>query len=146
MSKDKSSISRFKPGVKRQTHLLLAALLWSCMGAVLMLRGVAYLKQTEYPYILAVVGCALGFLKSFTILDRVARKSLHRIEQFNDGTCLGAVYSLKTWALVVCMIGMGVLLRMSPLPLSFLALLYCTIGWSLFFSSRHGWYTWMQGR
>ena len=146
MSKEKSSLSRFKPGVKTHTHLLVAASVWSCMGCVLMFRGVTYLKQTPYLYLLCGLACVLGLLKSFVILDRAAKKSLHRIEQFSDGTCLGAVYSKKTWALVGCMILMGVLLRRSSLPPSFLGLLYCTIGWALCFSSRHGWVTWMKSR
>lgn len=146
MRKENSSLSRFKPGVKTHVHLLLAASVWSFMGVVLMFRGVTYLKQTPHLYLFAGLACALGFLKSFIILDRAAKKSLHRIEQFTDGTCLGAVYSIKTWAVVGCMIVMGVLLRRSSLPPSFLGLLYGTIGWALFFSSRHGWATWMKSR
>jgi len=137
------NLSRFKPGVKRRTHLLLAAMLWSGIGLMLLAKGsYRILQLTEYQLVIVVTAVTLGTIKSYLILDRSARKSVERILNFQDGTCLGAVYSVKTWLLVVAMMGMGVILRNSSLPLSLLCFIYFTIGWALLFSSRLAWRTW----
>ena len=141
-----SFLLRFKPGVKRKVHLVVAALLWTFMGVFLFYRGMGYIQKGHLSYLIIILAIVLGSLKSCLILDRAARRSSQRILLLNDGTCLGAVYSWKTWSLVLCMALMGILLRMSSLPSSYLALFCCTIGWSLFCSSRHGWSAWLQNR
>ena len=126
------NLSRFKPGVKRRTHLLLAAMLWSGIGIMLLTKGSYRVFQlTEYQLIIVVTAITLGTVKSYLILDRSARKSIERILNFQDGTCMGAVYSVKTWLLVMAMMGMGIILRNSSLPLSLLCFIYFTIGWAL---------------
>ena len=137
-------LSRFKPGVKRRTHLLLTAILWTVIGLLLLIKGSYRIVQvSEYQVVIIITAFILGTFKSIFILDRSARKSIDRILDFKDGTCLGAVYSIKTWLLVVCMMGMGIILRNSFLPLSLLCFIYFTIGWALLFSSRLAWQTWV---
>lgn len=134
-------LHRLKPGVPRTTHLLMAALLWTTVGTVLMIRGTLWLHEQEgLAYILPAV--LLGSLKSFFILDKSAKKSIDRILHLADGSCLGAVYSVKTWLLVVGMMTMGYLLRKSSVPAEMVGFIYITIGWALFFSSRTGWKYW----
>ena len=140
----RKSLSRFKPGVSRRTHLLLAAILWTGIGILLLTKGSYRIVQvTEYQVAIVMTALIAGTLKSYFILDRSARKSIERILNFKDGTCLGAVYSIKTWLLVVFMMGMGIFLRNSSLPLSLLCFIYFTIGWALLFSSRLAWKKWM---
>lgn len=135
------ALLRLKPGVHRQTHLLLAAMLWTGIGCMLMLRGILLLTVID-KYWVFLVAIIVGTLKSLLILDKTARKGIRRILNFSDGTCLGAVYSIHTWLLVLIMIGSGILLRRSSLPRELLGGLYAAIGWALFFSSRHAWLAW----
>ena len=131
-------LRRLKPGVPRQIHLLLTAILWSLIGSILIFRGLSWLLDVARLWI-AAPALMIGTIKSLLILDKAAKKGIHRILKMADGTCLGAVYSLKTWLLVLCMIGAGMVLRHSSLPGELLGGLYVAIGWSLFFSSRHAW-------
>jgi hypothetical protein len=135
------TLTKFKPGVPRKIHLLLAASLWSIIGIFLMMRGMSWLTTTERLW-LTIPAIIAGSLKSLFILDNSARKGVHRILELADGTCLGAVYSIKTWLLVLIMIGSGIVLRHSSLPKELLGAAYMTIGWALFFSSRHAWQAW----
>ncbi len=137
-----SKLSRFKPGVQRKTHLLLAACLWTMVGLFLMGRGAHWLFNADL-LILVIPALLLGLLKSHFILDKTARKSISRILLLKDGTCLGAVYSKQTWLLVVAMMTMGTLLRHSSFPRPLLGVLYITVGSALLWSSRNGWQTWM---
>ena len=94
----KNYFSRFKPGIKRKTHLLLAAILWSVIGILLLTKGSYRIVQVpDHQIVVIITALIIGTLKSILILDRSARKSIVRILEFEDGTCLGAVYSFKTW-------------------------------------------------
>ncbi|MEK6200957.1 MAG: hypothetical protein N2A40_00845 [Desulfobulbaceae bacterium] len=103
-----------------------------------MFRGISWLTDVDRLWIM-VPAVIAGTLKSFLILDKSARRGVHRILEMADGSCLGAVYSIKTWLLIMLMMGAGMLLRHSALPGELLGALYVAIGWALFFSSRHAW-------
>lgn len=131
-------LSKLKPGVTAKTHLILASMLWTTIGLVLLSRGIVYLKADNLLPVTAL-GIILGSVKSRYLLDRSAIKGVERIKRFGDHTCVGAVYSWQTWLLVLAMMLFGFMLRKSSLP-PFLIGVACTaIGWSLFYSSRHGW-------
>jgi hypothetical protein len=139
--------SRFKPGVTKHTLLFMSAFLWTTIGLMLLVKGASRVSQLVYwPPLVVIVAILAGSLKSYFILDTSARRGIDRILKFSDGTCLGAVYSFKTWILVLCMMGMGVILRKSSLPDSLLCFLYITIGWALLLSSRLAWRAWLQGK
>ena len=137
------NLDRIKPGGRKKSHLLLASLLWTVAGLILAARGMHWLA-VYHRLILVIPALFLGTLKSRFILDRTAKKSIDRIRLLEDGTCLGAVYSVKTWMLVLLMMSMGIVLRHSPFPRPLLGMLYITIGWALFWSSRHGWRAWRE--
>ncbi len=132
---------KFKPGVARKVHIFSAALLWTLIGGLLLYRGIGYLSQGE-AFWLVLPGIAAGTIKSYFILDRSARSGLDRIRNFSDNTCIGAVYSWKTWLVVLAMMVFGMLLRNLSLPLLIIGTICVSIGWSLMFSSRHAWKEW----
>jgi len=93
---------------------------------------------------LVVLALVAGTLKSVFILDKTAARSIDRIKKFNDATCIGAVYSWKTWMLVMLMMTFGITMRTLTDPGMVIGTLYMAIGWALFFSSRRGWLAWWQ--
>ncbi len=134
-------ITKFKPGVARKVHIISAALLWTVIGGLLLYRGIGHLLSTEEMW-LVIPGLAVGTLKSYVILDRSALRGLERIRNFSGNTCLGAVYSWKTWLVVLAMMAFGILLRNLSLPHLIVGPLCVAIGWALMFSSRHAWKEW----
>ncbi|MBU0483304.1 MAG: hypothetical protein KKB30_02160 [Proteobacteria bacterium] len=134
-------MAKFKPGASVKTHLLVAALLWSLVGGFLFFRGGRWVSGSGWEIFL-LVSMLLGLCKSRMILDRVANRNIERIVQSGDGSCLGGVYSFKTWGLVIVMIVLGRFLRSSSVPIVFVGLLYVTVGCSLFWSSRMMWKKW----
>ena len=129
---------KFKPGVSLRTHHIVAASIWSGVGLMLLIRGSSYLfgSGSQWLLILAIV---VGTCKSLFILDKSARKNLNRLSHKKDGACLGGVYSVKMWIMIVAMIILGKILRSSGLPAEFVGVLYAAIGWALLFSSRLLW-------
>lgn len=132
-----------KPGVPRAVHLFAAPFLWTLVGGLMLIRGWGWLGSGNGRWLI-LVALALGTLKSLLVLDNMARRSINRIILFKDGTCLGAVYSWKTWLLVVLMMAAGFLLRWAGHPGPILGMLYCAVGWSLCLSSRLGWLQWVR--
>ncbi len=139
----KRIVTNLKPGAPRQIHLLLAATLWSVIGSILIFRGVSWLMTVGGLWIM-VPALVAGTMKSLFLLDNTAQKGVRRILEMADGRCLGAVYSIRTWLLVLVMMGTGMALRHSAIPREILGGLYVAIGWALFFSSRHAWMAWKR--
>lgn len=136
-------LSRFKPGVSPRTHLFCAAALWTVIGLFLLYRGIIHLNRDNF-LLLTVLGIILGSLKSYLVLNKAAVRGVERIRRFGDNTCIGAVYSWRTWLLVLAMMLLGVIIRMSPVPPWFVAVVCIAIGWALLFSSRFGWQQWVH--
>ncbi|PIE58394.1 MAG: hypothetical protein CSA33_02950 [Desulfobulbus propionicus] len=130
-----------KPAANRSVLLFTAPFLWTAIGLMLIYRGYGFLPDHGrlYAMVLAVV---VGTAKSLLILDRSAQKSVKRIVNLQDGTCLGAVYSWRTWGMILCMICLGVTVRRLVPHGILIGSLYCAIGWGLCFSSRLGWRAW----
>lgn len=139
------SFSHLKPAVKTKTLLLLSALLWTGIGGMLLAKGLFRLGgEVEYKTVIVLAAAVAGFIKARLMIDPAAIRGVSRIENFEDGTCLGAVYSVKTWLLVLCMMGMGGILRNSGLPMGILSFIYQTIGVALLIASRHPWTAWRR--
>lgn len=136
-------IHGLKPGVGRSVHLFISPLLWTVIGFVLMFRGWGWIGSGA-ARLLVVLALALGTVKSLFILDKTAGRCMDRIRAFDDHTCLGAVYSWKTWLLVLLMMTFGITMRRLTHPGNIVGTLYMAIGWALLFSSRRGWLGWWQ--
>lgn len=139
-------LRRFKPAVRPATLLLASAALWSGIGLLLLGKGGYRLGvMPEQGLWLLPLAILAGTLKSYLILDVAARHGIARLSRFSDATCLGAVYSWKTWILVLCMMALGGILQSSSFPPQLLTLFSLTIGWALLFSSRFAWSAWRKG-
>ncbi|MEJ2690890.1 MAG: hypothetical protein P8130_13280 [Deltaproteobacteria bacterium] len=134
-------MNSLKPAASIKTHLLVAAILWSAVGVFLCVRGYL-LMRPNVSYIAILAGIVVGTAKSLLVLDKTARKNIQRILAFEESTCIGGVYSWKTWVLVLGMIIGGRLLRQSSLPSSLVGGIYVAVGWALAMSSRIAWQQW----
>jgi hypothetical protein len=134
---------KLRPNAPATVHLVVAASIWTVVGLMLIFRGTVWLNNIDRLWII-LPALFLGTLKSLFMLDRSAKKSIARILSSRDGKCIGGVYSVKTWMLVLVMMLAGCLLRNSSLPKEFLGLFYVSIGWGLVFSSRNAWVAWQQ--
>jgi len=136
-------VTRFVPAVQVKTRIFVAALLWSGIGGMLMTRGVLAVSGSGREMWLAAA-IVLGGIKSRLVLDRLVRRNMLRLGKLDGARCLGGVYSAKTWLMVAGMIILGRALRLSPVPVWITGLIYMTVGWGLFWSSRVGWVAWFR--
>ena len=141
--RNRPGIQALKPGISKGAHLFLAPMLWTGIGMLLMVRGWGWIGSGR-ARLLVLLALVIGTLKSLLVLDKTSRRLIARIHTFGDSTCVGAVYSWKTWLLVLVMMGSGIAMRRFTDPGLVIGTVYVAIGWALFFSSRHGWRVWWQ--
>ena len=131
------TVDKIKPAANRKTLIFLSFLMWVAVGTMLLLYAYSWLNtshaNSSFIFIGAGVGLALvihhfGFLK---IVD----KNLGRILPMQGKKCVFSIMPWKSYILIIIMIVMGLLLRHSPIPKLYLAVLYTGIGTALILSS-----------
>jgi len=130
-------IEKWKPGVPKNTLLLIAGILWIGIGIIL--DGVSYswlrTEDLNHVILVSIIGfvCALvihhfGFLR---IVDR----NLDRILPMEGRRCVFSFMPWKSYILIMIMVLIGFLLRHSPIPKLYLSVPYIGIGTALILSS-----------
>ena len=79
---------------------------------------------------LSLVAYRLGF-------SGIAKKNIDRIFLLPEKGCIFAFQAWKSYLIIVVMITLGIVLRHSPIPKHYLAIVYTTIGGALLLSSLH---------
>jgi len=141
-------IHKYKPAASASTHIFLAALVWSGVGAMLLLRGILNLlalgPSALWPLPIYLV---IGFLKGKFVLTKTAVKNVNRINcRPEEKHCIGGFMSWKAWLLVAAMIFLGRVLRASPLPRPVVWGIYSAIGTALLIGSLMLWKAWLAAR
>ena len=137
-------LNAYKPAASARVHLLLAATMWSVVGAILLVLGVRWTVDGRVPYmwLLLALAVGVGLLKARFVLKRVAGRAIERIRTRGDGRCIGGFLSLRTWAFVASMAAAGYLLRHGLLPRTIVGLIYVAVGAALLVASRRLWHAW----
>ena len=137
MNSGNKEIEKWKPGVPKSALLLIAGAMWILVG--IMLNGLAYswLRTERWDH--AFLPLIIGFVCSLVIHHfgflRIVDRNLDRILPMEGRRCVFSFMPWKSYILIPIMIVMGVLLRHSPIPKWYLAVLYTGIGTALILSS-----------
>ncbi len=115
--------------------------MWSGVGILLnrfasQWLGLVALKSRVW---IVLFGLMLAMLIYYFGFSKVARKNIRRINQYlSEKVCLFAFQQWSSYPLVLFMITLGIILRKyTPIPKTWLAVLYIGIGGGLFLSSFH---------
>lgn len=130
-------LSHLKPALPKSYLLLLSGVMWSLVGLMLCRLALKwYLAlniEDQWGFILVGVLLALPIhLFGFSI---IAISNIKRIQLLPEKPCFFAFMSWWNYPLVAFMISLGLALRHSPIPKSYLGILYIGIGGGLFLSS-----------
>ena len=133
----KPTKEKFKPAVEKPVLLLLAGALWIVVGTMLLTFSFHWIRASRgnYSLIYVCAGVALALVIHHFGFLRVVDKNLKRILPMKGKKCLFSFMTWKSYVTVVIMIMIGVLLRHSPVPKSYLSILYTGIGLALVLSS-----------
>jgi hypothetical protein len=139
-------LKAYKPAASARLHLLLAAMMWTVVGALLLFFGVCWIWDGGSPYggLLLAGATVAGLLKARFVLRRAAGRTIERIRARGDGYCLGGFLSWQSWLLVLLMIAAGRLLRGGGLPRAITGFLYAAIGIALLVAAHRIWHAWYR--
>ena len=132
-------LKKLNPAVSKYWHIALAGLMWSIVGIILCRLAYIWLAAVNWS-----VGLPLGSLGIISALaahgygfSKIALKNIDRLCLISDKLCIFAFQAWKSYLIIVFMIMLGIVLRNSPIPRHFLAVIYAAIGGALFVSSFH---------
>ena len=141
--------SSWKPAVSKYWLFALAGLMWSGVGV--MLCRLAYGWLAEFSRIRAgsfgLVGIALAMAAYRFVFAGIVQKNIDRLFEYSEKVCIFAFQAWKSYLVIGLMIGLGITLRLSPLPKDILSIVYITIGGALLLGSfKYYRYLWRTSR
>jgi len=141
MIKMDGQLNKYKPAVDRHVLLLLAGGMWMAVGAVLLMISCSWLRFClgKGVFFFAGIGIAAALAISRFGFLRIVDKNVRRILSMEGKRCAFSFISWKSYLLVFVMVAMGITLRRSPIPKSYLSVLYTGIGLALILSSVRYW-------
>ena len=137
MKSGNQEIEKWKPGVPKNTLLLIAGILW--VGVGIILDGVSYswLRSEDLNH--AILASIIGFISALVIHHfgflRIVDRNLDRILPMEGRRCVFSFMPWKSYILIIIMVLLGFLLRHSPIPKLYLSVPYIGIGTALILSS-----------
>jgi hypothetical protein len=132
-------LTMFKPAAPRSLLVGLAGFMWSGVGVMLCRLAYVWLRAVRSGPALACggVGIAVALTAYRFSFSKIAHKNIKRLCQLSDKACIFAFQAWKSYVIIGVMIMLGLALRHSPLPRSYLAIVYLAIGGALLLSSGH---------
>ena len=132
-------LARFKPAVPKYGLMAMAGLLWTTVG--LGLCRLAYKWVVLLPVARAisfgVAGMFLALIAYRFSFSGIAAKNIDRLCRLPDKGCLFAFQAWRSYLIIGLMIGLGLVLRHSQIPKTYLAIVYFAVGGALILASFH---------
>lgn len=129
-----------KPAVDRRGLLLLAGLLWSGAGVLLISFAVRWLIDLHGSPVLIITTLAAGTILGSSIalfgFRRIARHNINRIQAMPERSCIFAFQKWQNYILIAFMMSLGLFMRrthiLSPI---YMSIMYMGIGCALLSTS-----------
>jgi len=125
-----SLITKLNPAIPRHYLFALAGGLWTLAGALLCIRGEAWLEvfPLSIECALEVVSVGLAIVGYLFLFTKVVRKNIDRIGSLPDRACLFAFAAWRGYLMIALMMTIGITLRNSALPKYYLSVPYTAMG------------------
>jgi len=126
-----------KKGVKREILFFVSGIMWVGVGIMLNILSFGWFSHSNnsIKYYALIFGVLAGFAVSVFGFSKLAKKNMERIFKLADYTCIFNFQEVKSYFIIVFMIGLGIFMRKSGFfPKEFLSFVYTTIGTGLFLS------------
>ena len=136
-------------GLTQRQHLLIAASIWTIVGAGLLTMGGVF--WFHFPYLgdfdtehiaIGSVALSVGLLKGKFVLDKTASRVIENTINLQEPNPFKSIFQMfggKTIALIASMMGIGVILRAAGVSFEIRGLIYLAVGTGLLWSCRQYW-------
>lgn len=135
--------------ITHRQHLLMAAIIWTAVAAMLTTRGIIMVVGSLHFHDFIIFGFALavvfGLLKGRFVLSGTASRMISHIENLSDRSPLWKVYTPRMYLLILLMIGIGIFLRWAGAHWDIypiIGYIYGVVGVALFTGSGVLWRAW----
>lgn len=123
--------------------LFIAAIVWTIAGSMLLFKGMKMLQINDKHLYFIISGSAIaGSLFYLMVFTKISLKHTRRIVNLkNDNPCIFSFFNIKSYILMSIMITSGITIRVfGVVPLTYLSIVYLTMGVPLFFSAFRFYY------
>lgn len=137
-----SFFESIKPGVPKRILLIVAAIVWTFAGGMLIYKAFSFIRGTESIELKIAVGLFGGIIFYLLLFANISKKHTIRIMELeNEKPCVFSFFSLRSYILMVIMISGGIFIRNSGyIPMEYLSVFYLTMGTPLFLSAFRFYY------
>jgi hypothetical protein len=136
-------IQQFTPRIARRYLFMVAALVWTFAGCMLLFRGILLFMEDNYLlWVRLAISILAGILFYRLLFSNISLKHTSRITAMTlERPCLFSFFNVRSYILMTLMISAGIALRKSGiLPPVYLSVIYVTMGIPLFVSSFRFYY------
>jgi len=140
-------IDLFTPRISKHYLLLVAALVWTFAGGMLLFRGYLMLLQNPEYLLVKLLGCLFGGLVFFRLVfHKISAKHISRMKNLSgERSCMFAFFNFRSYFMMAAMITTGIILRKTGIISSeYLSLVYLTMGIPLLTSSFRFYYAFFK--
>lgn len=126
-------LSRLNPALPKKWLLILAGVMWSGVGVMLLRYAIIWLTHplSTTSVLLGSLGAMISIAVNRMMFSVLAGKNIERILSFKDKACVFSFQAWKGYMIIPIMITAGLLMRNSAFPKPYLAVVYATIGGAL---------------
>ncbi len=138
MNLNHSFLRIINPGIPKRHLLLVAAVVWTFAGGMLLFRGVSILRYYNTPNVPQEIGCVIaGVFFYLFMFAKISATHIHRILNLPaERPGIFSFFNRRSYILMGLMICCGISLRMSGIvPIEYLALFYIAMGTPLLLSA-----------
>jgi len=130
-------LSKFDPAVDKRLLIILSGVIWSAVGIMLCKLAYGWLN-TEYikfqPWP-ALAGICLALMIHYFGFLKLVNRNISRILSKEGKVCIFGFQPWKSYIIILIMISMGAILRQSPMPKTYLSIVYIGFGGAMLLSS-----------
>jgi hypothetical protein len=130
-------MNKFSPAVDKRILLFLAGFMWISVGTMMLILSYTWLKdgQVHGFWVVVLAGMTAALIIHHFGFLRIVDKNLGRILPMQEKKCIFSFMTWKSYIMVALMAALGVWLRHSSVPKSYLSIIYISIGMALILSS-----------
>ena len=127
-------LSKFDPAVDKRFLIALSGFIWSAIGVLLCSTAYSWLtvEHVRFGPLLVISGILLALTIHHFGFLKIANRNIDRILSKKGKVCIFGFQPWKSYMIILIMISMGAVLRQSPLPKSYLSVIYIGFGGAKF--------------
>lgn len=131
------SLNSFLPRISKHYLFLIAAMVWTFAGCMLLIRGFSNIGFSKNEVIKLIFSILFGFVFYGLLFTRITKKHVLRIQNMKiEKPVIFSFFNFRSYLMMFSMITLGITLRLSGVVSpEYLALMYITMGIPLLMSS-----------